>query len=306
MKTQTKLLAVLLVLAICLVSWQTINAADDKDKKAGDEWDALLEGNADVSEEARAWVEAEAARGGPGMGRGGMGPGGDMGRGRGAPGMGRGGMRGGFGGGFSGRWGMVDEATLHDFLVEFEPTLAAKLEALSVDNPDRFNEQLPTLLRLYSPVIRQMERDPEGGKLSLKKIPLRLKIQKIVAKAKDANKTEKTKVQKQLRKPVGQLFDIIIEEEGLRLAQSAERLEGRSGRGGRGTGAGRGRRTGMGANRGAGRGPGMGRDFGPEMFRNRIEERKTAIKFWQESKEQIVTDRTKQLLGGYEEFPWGR
>lgn len=75
---------------------------------------------------------------------------------------------------------------------------------------------------------------------------------------------------------------------------------------GPGRGPGMGRGEGPGRGRGFGRGPRWDREGGPELFRKRLEERKETINAWRERKEQIVAARVKQLLDGYEEFPWGR
>jgi len=344
MKNKKWMSVLVMALAVCLLSWQAMTTAQDEQKNTDDEWDVLLKGKTDISNDVGQ---------GPGMGQGDQGfdPGG----------------RGGFGGGGRFGGGLVETDQLLDFLTAHEPELAKKLENLSENDPDRFEAQLPTLRRLYGPVVRQMDRDPESAELSLKKIRLRLKIQKLVETAKSVEKSEKGAIKKQLSEPVGQLFDVIIKAEELSLSRFSERMESFSGRlgpgqegtapgdrrgrggradrnmdrgdaraqdmepgdardqdmepadarggrgmgpadarGGRGMGPGPGRDQGMGPNDRQGRGMGGGRGMGPEMFRERLESRKAALKSWQERKTQIVNNRANELLEGYEAFPWGR
>jgi len=114
------------------------------------------------------------------------------------------------------------------FLREYEPTLAAKLEHLRQSDLGEFQEQVPTLLRLYGPVMRQMEQDPELGKLSLRVIQLRLKVQDQVKHAQAAAKEDKQSqaaARKELEATLSELFDVILKQEDLRLKSSQDRLE---------------------------------------------------------------------------------
>ena len=184
----------------------------------------------------------------------------------------------GYGGGFGAHYMPTPEELLA-FLQQYEPALAQKLKQLHRENPQQLHAQLPTLLRLYVPVMRQMQYDPQAGQLGLREIELRLKAQDLVESIKTAQqadltepqtdqpepKSDQTEPKKQLRATLSDLFDVIIEQEQLRLTHFETRFEDWSehmmgpGPGQNGPGA-FGPDPGMG---GPGPGPDMGPGYGP-------------------------------------------
>lgn len=253
----------------------------------------------------------------------------------------RGSVRGrGFNGppGWRGRVG-VGTAELMAFLKEHEPKLAEKLERLRQEDERKFEWQIQTLKRLYGPIMRMMDENPEMAKLSLKSIHLRVKIQEAVKQAKEAaDESSKQAATKELQDNLGDLFDVIVSLEGMRLAsiqkrmqegsslmesrrrdsesavegEMRERRETRRGPGSRGEGrngggwaSGPGGRGGFG---GGGRGGGPGgfnRERGVEYMRGRMKQRQKNIEIWKEHKASIVQKRIDELLKDLQPFPWG-
>lgn len=120
----------------------------------------------------------------------------------------------------------IDPDELLEFLGQYEPSLAGKLEALKRDDPGKFRRQLPTLARLYGPVMEQVKVDPTMAQLNIEKIRYRLKIKQAVRQVKNA--TEKATVEKgkgTLTQNVAKLFENILQQEQLRLERAQKRLE---------------------------------------------------------------------------------
>ena len=253
--------------------------------------------------------------GGRGMGRG-MEPVGGPGRGQ-RPG---GGMRSG-----GGRWrSMVDKDELLLFLNEHESRLAARLKELQKTSPEEYGEQLSTLSRLYGPVIRQMEMNPEMGQLSLNKIRLSLRIKELVQEAKKEG-AGLPKIKQTLNLNVTKQFDVIINREKRTTKQAQERLEMWASRAAehlkgnakkpsteqgqrdrRGFGMDRGPEPSGGPGRGMKRGPGRGWGQADriEQYKKQLEQKNKTIESWVKKKENIVNKRVETLLAGIEEFPW--
>jgi len=254
------------------------------------------------------------------------------------PGRDRGDNGGGYGDRFRGRFGRVGTAELMAFLKEHEPELAEKLDKLRQEDEKKFDWQISTLKRMYGPIMWMMEENPAMAKLSLKSIHLRVKIQEAVKKAKEAAaESAKKAATKELEENLGDLFDVIVSLEGMRLdsfekrmqegsslmgsrrkgSESAvegemrERRDTRRGPGGRGEGRnGSGRSPGPGGpgGRGGFGGPGPGgfdRERFAEMMRSRMEQKQKNIEIWKKNKDSIVRQRIDELLKGLQPFPWG-
>jgi len=213
-----------------------------------------------------------------------------------------------------GRKDQITPEMLENFIKEHEPKLAEKLKKLRSENLRKFRRQISALRRLFGGVIVQMKNDPEMGKLSLQKINLNLKIKQKVHQVKNADTDQnKQELYKQLSQNVGNIFDVILTQEKLRLqrwAKHAQEIgfgpEGRKQRkkirqeqpdpqpdmeGQHPTRRHRGRR---------------GRIPRREDFLKRIEKREKAIESWQQNKEKLVRLRIQELLEGTQPFPWGR
>jgi hypothetical protein len=135
---------------------------------------------------------------------------------------------GGFGDRFRGRFGRVDTAELMEFLKKHESELAEKLDKLRQEDERKFEWQISTLKRIYGPIMRMMEENPAMAKLSLKSIRLRAKIQETVKEAKEAaDESAKKEAAKELEGHLGDLFDVIISLEGMRLVSFEKRMQER-------------------------------------------------------------------------------
>ena len=196
---------------------------------------------------------------------------------------------------------------LLNFLRRYEPALAKSLDKLRADDMDAYRRKMFAMMRLYGPVMREMQFNPDLGKISLANIRLRLEIEQDVNKYKTVgDKKEKEQIKAQLTGNVGQLFDSILNREGLRLKSFQQRLDGWNAPPGLDSDAGSGR-PGMGRDRrGGGRG-GFGRGPREERGRDihgRLDERKKQIEDWRKHKEDIVNARVAVLLQGTKPFPW--
>ena len=98
-----------------------------------------------------------------------------------------------------------------DFLHQYEPELAQKLETLKDEAPRKARRQVRRLSQLYAPVIRQMDREPELGQLSLDRIRAQLKIKNQIRQSKQDGGTAVNS--SELKNNVEALFDIIIAQE---------------------------------------------------------------------------------------------
>lgn len=142
----------------------------------------------------------------------------------------RGPVRGrGYGGPPGGRGGFgVGTAELMVFLKEHEPKLAEKLEKLRQGDERKFKRQISPLHRMYGPIMRMMEENPAMAKLSLKGIRLRVQVQETVKQAKEAtDETAKKAAIKELKDKLGELFEVILSLEGIRLDSIRKRMEER-------------------------------------------------------------------------------
>lgn len=227
----------------------------------------------------------------------------------------------------------IDTEELMAFLEEHEPKVAKKLDRLREENEQKFVKQLPSLRRLYGPIIRMMEENPEMATASLKAIRLRVQVQNTVKKAKDASDdTSKDEVVQELKGELGELFDVILAMEEMRLEGFEDRMEDRprrkrnrgqgdpntvasnetrafhgpqGGPGFRGEGRFRGGR-GFGPD-GRGRGGGfggVGRERINKIKRKSMDNKKKNIEIWKKNKDRIIQQRVEELLKGLQPFPW--
>lgn len=235
----------------------------------------------------------------------------------------------------------IDAEELIAFLEQYEPELAKKLDTLRQENKPRFARQFASLRRLYGPIMRMMEEDPEMAKVSLRAIRLRVQVQDMAKKAKKASdETSKKTAIQDLEGKLSELFDVILTLEELRLEDFKSRMEEsdpwkrvhrqedpnsgvhgepdghrESQRHGPGIGGGgrrfRGGRGGFGGGAGdlsisrSERGPGgNGRQRVAEIRYRSMEQKKKNIEIWKQNKERIIQQRVEELLKGFQPFPW--
>ena len=200
---------------------------------------------------------------------------------------------------------LISTEELLKFLEEHESRLGAKLKTLHEEDPEKFSD-LPLVVamkELYGPVIQQMHRDPEGGKLSLKKIQLRLRIQRSVYDVKRSTEqsSRHDEARKDLTGHVSELFDVVIAQEEASLRRMEEwlkiRLESDPEQ----------QRTGerTGGRRGGQRVDPRQRGGSSERLQGELAAKKKAIPAWKENKDKIVEERVEELLQDHPNFPWG-
>jgi hypothetical protein len=226
------------------------------------------------------------------------------------------------------RWSWSEQISnedLYGFLKEHVEGLTERLQKLEVDNPDQFKNLTRSLKELYGPVIQQMKRDPEAGALSLKKLQLRMRVQRSVYQVK--HEQEEVKIEeakKELTGYVAEMFDVVLAQERAQVAWMEERIKMRSdstedqqqvgdrgrgrmgdmGRGGRSGDQGRGRSGDQSRGQRGGEPDRRGR-FSPDQFARELEQRKESIKAWEGNKDEIVQKRMEDLLRDHPNFPWG-
>lgn len=263
------------------------------------------------------------------------------------PGPGRGdgrgwgrGPRDGQGRGFrqgGGQFGRVNPVELMQFLEHHEPRLAETLKALQENDLEEYRRKMFAVMKVYGPAMRQMERNPEMGQLTLEKVRLCFEIEQKVKKYNGTqDEFERKQIKTKLKQILSSLFDNRISQEEKRLDQWQQRMQnwadqdfdpdgrgrgrggmgrgqGGMGRGQGGMGRGQGGMPGMGRGQGMGRGPGMGRgQGGPGRgqgrrgggFQDSMEERKKLISIWHDQKKAIVNARATELLQITKPFPW--
>ncbi|MBN1436979.1 MAG: hypothetical protein JW936_07880 [Sedimentisphaerales bacterium] len=215
---------------------------------------------------------------------------------------------------------------LHEFLAEYEPSLAAFLSELRENDPDRYNSSIGTVVRHYGPIMQQMEQDPEMAQLNLRKTRLTLEVEQAVRAAQDDSKTdaEITEATELLRTRVAELFNLIMEQQHLELDRTAERLEGmrqwhallqermaaQDDEENPPSSAAPGAAPGgpmAGGHRRMGGFDHHGQDWGQrrcQEMENRLEEHRQQLENWSENAEAIIDSRVNQLLTGGDPFPW--
>ena len=210
---------------------------------------------------------------------------------------------------------------LLQFLAEHEPALAALLKQLQTENPEKFQRRLPMLTGLYGPIMRQMQRQPEMAKLSLKQIRLKLRVQQTVRDAKSAPEDEQPAARQELKERLGAMFDVVIEKEERRLSRWDELKEnveewrellGETDKGKAQVDPprrGRGRRSDKDvseAPQDARRSRRQRAGFGEGHLKQRFEQSRESLEHWRANREKIIDTRLEQLLSRIKPFPWGR
>lgn len=223
MKTMVFLLSVSTVLG--LYSNFSLHAEENEEqpakteKKAADDvqWDDLFPAGEERGGRPNRW---DARRdGGPRDHMGSLGEG---------PGPGRfdpdGRPRGGSGRGRDGFHRQVPKEVLIEFLQEHEPDLAAKLTPMDQDSR-QYRRQINTLRRLYGPVYFQMQRNPEMSELGLAKIRIQLKTKTHKRSyQKTSDPEEQKKIKQKLHRSVSKMFELIIQQEQMRLKEITKRF----------------------------------------------------------------------------------
>jgi len=166
----------------------------------------------------------------------------------------------------------VDAAAVVAFLNQQGMAAEAKaLEALQKDPAKEAEYQ--ALLMQYNTVMREMERDPAAGKLSVEKMKCGAAIALVLPKAKAGDAAARTS----LTTEVGKLFDVIIaQQEALAAAEELAQSPGEQQRTGRGRG----------------------------LTDAQKAELKVNIELWKKNKAAIVKARVDELLLPYPRLPW--
>jgi len=155
--------------------------------------------------------------------------------------------------------------------MENDPAKAAEFRALS---------------QQYNTVMREMDRDPAAGKLSVDKLKCEAEIARVLPRAKSGNAQAK----QMLTTQVGNLFDVVIaQQEALAAAEELSQSPG-----------GQQQRQMIGAGGMNFQRQGRGRGLTPEQK----EELTKNIALWKKNKAAIVKARVAELLLPYPRMPW--
>jgi hypothetical protein len=194
----------------------------------------------------------------------------------------------------------TDPEVLLEFLRQHEPELAARLEAMKEENPRQYRHRVHMLGRMYGPVIEQMKLDPEMAGLTLQRIKQRLKVENTLKIIHTETKSESSKqMTGQLRSQVAGLFDIILQQEQLRLSQWQSQITEWS----------------VPDESGGKADPNEGKDKGPargmaqermRKLQERLKEHQVSLENWKSRRELIIDAHMEELLNNYQPFPWGR
>jgi len=191
----------------------------------------------------------------------------------------------------------IDPQVMLNFLKENEPKLAEKLEKLRAENPEKFNRSIRTVSQIYGPVMVQMNRDPEMGKLSLQRIRLRLKSEQLLKKYQEAAADQREPIKAELKKTVSDQFDVILKQEEMRQEKITARLKAFA----------------PDDKAQAAGNESEGKDGGDKPKRprlvhaqQRLEHHQQNIENWRKNRDSIIEQRLNQLLSGAEPFPWHR
>ena len=162
--------------------------------------------------------------------------------------------------------------------------MAAEAKALTAMQGDPAKAaQYQALLQQYNSVMRDMERDPAAGKLSVDKLKCEAAIAKVLPQAKAGTRGARNT----LTTEVGKLFDVIIaQQEALAAAEELSQSPG---------GQQRQQLGGMTFQR-QGRGRGLTDAQKAELKAN--------IALWKKNKAAIVKARVEELLLPYPRMPW--
>jgi hypothetical protein len=183
--------------------------------------------------------------------------------------------------------GHVDPQELMEFLHKYEPKLATKLEKLKEEDSRKLRRQIRRLSQLYAPVMRQMERDPQMGQLSLDKVRVQLKIKNLTRKSKKENAAPVDAAK--LKPHVDALFDTIIAQEEMRHQKMTSRMGNWD--------------NGQERSEKKGNRKGKSRHGDPKKRRKELQANMTT---WKNNKGQIVDQQVQRLLNKTRPFPWGR
>ena len=191
---------------------------------------------------------------------------------------------GGAGGNQRQRGGQVDVAAVVAFLNQ--NGLQAQAQALAaMENDPAKAAEFRALSQQYSTVMREMERDPAAGKLSVDKLKCEAEIARVLPRAKSGNARAKTA----LTTEVGKLFDVIMaQQEALAAAEELSQSPGGQQQRQMGSGAVSFQRM--------GRGRGLTDAQKAELKAN--------IALWKKNKAAIVKARVDELLLPYPRMPW--
>jgi len=117
---------------------------------------------------------------------------------------------------------LVDPNELLSFLEKNEPDTAAQLKQLNSSDPQKYERRISLYQRLYTPVIHQMQRNPQMGQLSLRQLQLKMKIHETLKDARDTDTKKAGQAREQLKAGVADLFDVILDKEKLMFKNMEE------------------------------------------------------------------------------------
>ncbi|MCP4708589.1 MAG: hypothetical protein GY869_08195 [Planctomycetes bacterium] len=181
------------------------------------------------------------------------------------------------------RGGQVDVAAIVAFLNQNGLQAQAKGLAAMENDPAKAAE-FRALSQQYNAVMREMQRDPAAGKLSVDKLKCEAEIARVLPGAKSGNAQAKTALTTQ----VGKLFDVIIaQQEALAAAEELSQSPG---------GQQRQMMAGAGNFQRMGRVRGLTPEQKAELTKN--------IALWKKNKAAIVKARVAELLLPYPRLPW--
>lgn len=204
---------------------------------------------------------------------------------------------------------------LMDFLTEHEPSLAVVLKEFRDENPEMFERKVPGLLRIYGPLMEQMERNPEVAELGLKRIRLKLRVDQAVRQFKQAGKDDQPAAKKELRKRVADMYEVILEETEMKIDRFAEEIAKAkqwrdilSEKGEEPDKEECSREDGERARKHRDRDERFQhhRVKRMEAMSRKLDDSRENLRTWRENRKQIIDQRVEQLTVGVKEFPWGK
>ncbi len=170
---------------------------------------------------------------------------------------------------------LVDAEVMFKFLEKHEPKIARSLDGIKKKDIESYKRKVDLLRRIYSPIVRQMEKNPELGKLSLKRLSLNARIESCVIKIRD-NKSGQKKLTGQLKAQVSELFDLLIKQEEIQLNDAIKDLASVDKKD----------------------------KTRQRLIQEIIDRQKKAIQFWRSNKDKIVEQRFQSLVNAGRVFPW--
>ena len=200
------------------------------------------------------------------------------------------------------------------FLAEHEPSLAAVLKEFQAENPRMFEQRLGGLMRIYGPLMEQMERNPDMAEVGLKRIRLQLRAEQAGRRLQAADAEGKEAARTALRERLGELYEVILRQTEMKLDRMEEQItkmqEWREILEQRGPGTKGGDRDegdDEWARERAERRSKMGKHGARRLqeMTKRIDEGRKSLRVWRENRTRIIDQRVEQMGSSVKPFPWG-